>query len=86
VKNEDERCKQYAQTYRRRDLGHGGDQEPDDALINKHDNSKFVSITSRRKPLRPHLCPKEAYETRRTSLKVQTGQANEHDEKQDYIG
>jgi len=43
--SEDERCKQHAQTYCRRDLGHGDEQEPDDTLMGEHDISKLVSIT-----------------------------------------
>jgi hypothetical protein len=39
--SEDERRKQDAQTYCRRDLGHGYEQEPDDTL---NDISTFVSI------------------------------------------
>ena len=46
-----------------------------------------MSITSshRERPP-PHLSPKKASKTEHTSVKAQTEQANEHDEKQDYIG
>ena len=39
--SEDKRGKQDIQAYRRRDLGYGGKQEPDDTLVNRRHARKL---------------------------------------------
>jgi hypothetical protein len=59
------RCNQDAQTYRRRDLGYNGKQEPDDTLVNEHRIGKVVSVTSSE-----NRCDRTCVQSRRTKLEV----------------
>ena len=57
--SENERRKQDAQTYRRRDLSCDSKQDPDDALKNKHHIGEVVSIQSERTATIPPVSKEE---------------------------
>lgn len=64
--SQDERhSNQDAQTYRRRDLGYNGKQEPDDTLMNVHHISKAENITSSE-----NSCDRTCVQSRRTKLEA----------------
>jgi len=71
--------------YYRRDLGYNGDHEPHNTLRNRYRSSGHC-WHNQREPPQPHLCPKEACETKHIGCEAHTEQANEHDEKQDHVG
>ena len=70
--------REAASTYRRRELGDDGNQEPDDTLTNGN-----ISVNreqgSREEALPPYLVPQEASQSHLTTTRTaHAGQTNEH--------
>ena len=71
-------------TYRRQDLGEGGNQEPNQTLENGEHINGWTPMenATQRKAIMPYLLPEETSNTIRTALvKVVGKQADEHDNK-----